>query len=461
MNLVRALRTELVNNLAFVGAGGKTTAMFRLARELETSKGNPSEAVFVTTTTHLAVDQLGLADSHYVLQSEKDLELIKKAPPKGVVLFTGRRLGGERVDGPQGNLVDHLGKIARTHQVPLLVEADGSRRRPVKAPADHEPEVPDWVEMVVVVAGLSALNQTLESKWVHRPEIFSRLSGLAIGDRITIRAIEKMLLNPDGGLKNIPPAARSAVLFNQAGLPASQGAAARVSSQLLEKFDAVLVCDLKQMHDHQVGFEDFSQEPVFAVHEKAAAILLAAGESSRFGEPKQLLDWHGEPMVRAVARTAVQAGLHQVIVVTGSHAAEVDSALAGLPVQIVHNDDWEAGQGSSVRTGVSHLGDGIGSVTFLLTDQPLVSETILRSLVEQHALMLAPIIAPQVGGQRGNPVLFDRTTFKDLSALRGDMGGRALFSKFPVTWLPWHDHSLLMDVDTPEDYEKLLSSWGR
>jgi molybdenum cofactor cytidylyltransferase len=98
-------------------------------------------------------------------------------------------------------------------------------------------------------------------------------------------------------------------------------------------------------------------------------------------------------------------------------------------------------------------------VIFLLADQPQVTPSVLRALVKRHSLDLSLIVAPQVQGQRANPVLFDRVTFPDLLALTGDVGGRGIFSKHPVTTLPWHDESLLLDVDTPEDYEK-LEGWG-
>jgi CTP:molybdopterin cytidylyltransferase MocA len=98
---------------------------------------------------------------------------------------------------------------------------------------------------------------------------------------------------------------------------------------------------------------------------------------------------------------------------------------------------------------------GAGAAIFLLADQPQVPSTILNALTEKHAQTLAPIIAPLVAGRRANPVLFDRATFPNLMALTGDVGGRAIFSKYPVTYLPWHDESLLLDVDTPEDLLKL------
>ena len=92
---------------------------------------------------------------------------------------------------------------------------------------------------------------------------------------------------------------------------------------------------------------------------------------------------------------------------------------------------------------------------FILADQPQIPTTILEALTERHAAGLAPILAPLVNGQRANPVLCDRVTFPALRGLTGDTGGRAIFGKFPVEYLPWHDERLLLDVDTPDDLDKL------
>jgi molybdenum cofactor cytidylyltransferase len=93
----------------------------------------------------------------------------------------------------------------------------------------------------------------------------------------------------------------------------------------------------------------------------------------------------------------------------------------------------------------------------LLVDQPQIPADLLRALVDTHASSLAPIVAPMVDGRRGNPVLFDRVTFPDFAGIEGDVGGRAVFSKHPVAWLPWLDASAALDVDTPADYQRLLN----
>ncbi|MBX3003376.1 MAG: nucleotidyltransferase family protein [Anaerolineales bacterium] len=190
--------------------------------------------------------------------------------------------------------------------------------------------------------------------------------------------------------------------------------------------------------------------------ERVAGIVLAGGGSSRLGQPKQLLDWKGTPFVRQVAETALAAQLGPVIVVTGAAAAEVTAALHGLAVQVVHNPDWAEGQSSSVKAGLAAVPADAAAAIFMAVDQPQLPVRLLDSLKEQHAFNQPPIVATLVDGRRSMPVLFDRSTFPDFATLHGDMGGRALFSTHQVTWFPWLDSSMAIDVDTPEDYARLL-----
>ena len=188
------------------------------------------------------------------------------------------------------------------------------------------------------------------------------------------------------------------------------------------------------------------------MHEPIAGIVLAGGASTRFGgQLKQTLVWNGEPMVRVVAKKALESGLQSVIVVTGAHTEAVQAALTGLPVKVVYNEAWEGGQSTSVRVGIKALPDKIGGALFFLADQPQIPTTLIKTLVNAHHRSLASIIAPEVSGQRGNPVLFDRRTFPALLALEGDVGGRSLFFKFSALLVPWDDPVILLDIDTEND----------
>jgi len=468
ISLKDALRFNNTGRIAFTGAGGKTTGMFQLARQL-------SSPVIVTATSHLGVWQAELADKHIVITSPGQVEQLE-SDLTGVILLTGE-LDGDKTKPVSAHALGTIRQFCTDHSIPLLIEADGSRQKPLKGWAEHEPPIPDFVDTIVQVVGLSGLGKPLNEENVHRPEIFAKLSGSKIGEFVTQDQLIQVVTHPKGGLKNIPANARRVIVLNQADTPELQSAAHGMSHALLSSFDSVVVASLKE-------------EKIFAVHEPIAGIILAAGESSRYGQPKQLLDWKGEPFVRAVAKTALDAGLSPVIVVTGANAEQVENAVKDLNVVTVRNEEWRSGQASSIREGILALtqpppslpqirqenpgfqskissvvfgggarrAEGVGGAIFLLVDQPQVTSSVIRALMEKHAEGLYRVIAPMVIDRRGNPVLFDRSTFADLLTLEGDVGGRAIFHKHRVEYLPWHDDALLLDVDTPEHYQRLISN---
>jgi molybdenum cofactor cytidylyltransferase len=437
MNLSQALRiTSKAPIVAFAGAGGKTTALFQLARELR-------QPVIVTATTHLGAWQTSLADHHIIAESVED---VIDRVFNGVTLITGP-MENNRAKPIDKSILAWLREELKRRNIPLLIEADGSQQKPLKAPAEHEPPIPEFVNLVIVVAGLSSLGKPINEEYVHRPEIFGELANQKNGATITPEDVVKVLCHPKGGLKNIPSQARRMALLNQADTPELQAAGGRMAGQLLKIYDAVLVGTLQSSN--------------LQIIENIAGIILAAGGSKRFGGTKQLLNWHGQPFVRAVAKTALDAGLSPVLVVTGADANEVERAVNDLDVNIIRNDDWQGGQGTSIRAGVQALPGKpkTGACVFLLADQPQIPASVIRALMETHANGLYPIIAPLVlMEQRANPVLFDCVTFPDLLALEGDVGGRAIFSKHKVEFMPWHDDILLLDVDKPEDYKRLVES---
>ena len=440
--LAKALRAGSTPCVAFIGAGGKTTAMFQLAGQLPTP-------VIVTATSHLGVWQIPFADKHIISETPAPLEEIEHGL-QGVILVTGP-IDGDRTAPINDDLLNWLHQFCGYHSIPLLIEADGARQRPLKAWADDEPPIPLFAEQIVQVAGLAGLGKLLNDENVHRPELFSELSGLNIGEPVTSEALVRVLVHAEGGLKNVPAGARRVALLNEADTPELQAIAHGMAQPLHSAYHSVIVSNLKR-------------EEIYAVHEPIAGIVLAAGESTRFGEPKQLLDWRGQPFVRAVAKNALDAGLSPVVVVTGASVERVVAAIKGLDVEVVRNDEWKSGQGSSIKAGILSLiqppssrAQDVGGAIFLLADQPQVTASVVRALVEKHAEGLYPIVAPMVMDRRANPVLFDRATFSDLLTLEGDVGGRAIFHKHRVEYLPWHDDRLLLDVDTPEHYRRLIS----
>ncbi len=443
LTLRNALGLNAVPRLAAVGAGGKTTFLSQLAREY-------AQGVLLTTSTHLAVEQAGMADRHLIIHAQNEIEAIFQTGIHDITLITGDEVSDGRLAGLPMEWLEMIANLADQANLPLLIEADGSRRLPIKAPADFEPAIPPWVKEVVVCAGLSGIGSPIDSGHVHRAEIVAGLTRQEPGSTVTSRTITNILTDPAGGLKNIPPNARKIALLNQADDEFRQSAGGHIAYDLIDTYDTILITSLQD-----------PSAPVKAVYAPAAAIILAAGKSTRFeGGQKVLLDWFGEPFVRQIARTALEAHLSPVIVIAGVEFDNVKKALAGLPVNVLENKNWETGQSSSIQTGLNHLPDRVRSVVFLLADQPQVSPTMIYALVERHRDTVSPIVAPLVEDRRANPVLFDRVTFDHLMALQGDTGGRAIFSKYQVDYIPWLDRVMLFNVDTQEDYARLLVAYG-
>ncbi len=324
MDLAHVLRLATSSashqTVSLVGAGGKTTALFQLARQISTSA-----PVIVTATSHLGVWQIPLADHHVIAKSIDDLQPF---PEQGVILVTGE-IDNYRTKPVDSTVLYWLRETNKKQGIPLLIEADGSRQKSVKAPAEHEPPIPEFSETVIAVAGLSTIGKPLTEEFVHRPEIFSKLSNLKIGQTITSKNIVSVLTHPQGGLKNIPPNARRVALLNQADTAELQSIGGNMARELLGEFDSVIVGSLQQNS--------------LRAFENTAGIILAAGQSTRYGSPKQLLDWKGKPFVRHIAETALHSGLWPVVVVTGFRSADVESCLKDLPVSIIHNPEYEAG----------------------------------------------------------------------------------------------------------------------
>jgi probable selenium-dependent hydroxylase accessory protein YqeC len=204
--LIEALGLEHARLVALCGAGGKTSLMLALAREMA-ARG---ERVLVTTTTKIAA-----------AEGEGPF------PPGVSISYREKSADGRKLTGHPPEEVDTFKQCG--HFDRILVEADGSRRKPLKAPAAHEPVIPSSADAAVVVAGMSGLGLPLSEETVFRAEIWSALSGTALGASVDAESFARVALHEAGLAKGCPGASRTMLFLNQVHTPGARTAAATIA----------------------------------------------------------------------------------------------------------------------------------------------------------------------------------------------------------------------------------------
>jgi len=185
------------------------------------------------------------------------------------------------------------------------------------------------------------------------------------------------------------------------------------------------------------------------------AVALAAGASARMGTQKLLLPFGNEPLVRRTVRQLLDAGFGEVLVIVGSEHEQVLAALAGLPVRHAINAEYETGMGSSFRTAIEHL-DKSDAAMFALADQPFVTAKEYRALLDVYRQHAPAIVSVRYGDVTAPPHLFGRVLFPELAQLQH--GARCVLKRHrEQTFVLDFPAELLLDIDTPEDYERARS----
>jgi molybdenum cofactor cytidylyltransferase len=188
-----------------------------------------------------------------------------------------------------------------------------------------------------------------------------------------------------------------------------------------------------------------------------AAILLAAGRGTRFGEePKLLAKVGGKALVRHAAEAAVHSTAGPVIVVTGHRAEAVQAELKGLAIQVVHNPLFADGLSTSLKAGFSVLPPEARAAIVLLGDMPFVRPELIDALVASwHDMGEPTALVPVLNGQRGNPVVLSRALQATIAELSGDIGaGAVLRGRSDVLEWPTEDSAIIQDIDTREEFAK-------
>lgn len=446
MRLTDALGVQRGDVVSFVGAGGKTTALIRLGYELM----RDGWRVLATTTTRIGEEQLELFPYAArwrinLLRGERELASLLD---QHRFIFVYQDIRGGKAQGLPEERVSRL--IDEMNADILLIEADGARKLPLKAPRPHEPVIPLDTTLVVGVAGLDAIGKPLQEVLYNPEPVLQRYGFKA--DALTQPVwLAQIMRDETLGLKNVPETARVVTLLNKADNSTLLYARGRRAAQIILRRPGVSAV--------AVGAVQRETDPIFEVHQRVAAVVLAGGLSRRMGRCKPLLPWGRSTVIERIVQTLLPFKLAEIIVVTGFKATEVEKTLKDYPVRTVFNPIYVKGEMlSSLQAGLNATSTDIGAALVVMGDQPQMSPRVVHRVLRSSAYNIDAIVAPYYMDQRGHPLLIPRKYWSSILNLKKG-APRDVINQHPITHVPIDNDSIIRDIDTPEQYaqEKRLA----
>jgi molybdenum cofactor cytidylyltransferase len=439
MKLALAFGVTRGEVVSLVGAGGKSTTLAALGHELAAQGWR----VVATTTTRVGLAQLDWFPR--AMNSATEAQRLSAALTEDHFVFVYDHIAGEKVMGVDLSWVSWA--LDALDADILLIEADGARRLPFKAPHSHEPVIVPETTLVVPVAHLAALGQPLDDDHVYNAAAMIARYGFPEGAPVKSPWVAQVLRDPTLGLKNVPENARVVGWLN--GVPATGylRGRARLIARLM----------LREPKVYAVALGDAAApEPVCEVQRRVGAIVLAGGLSRRMGEPKVLLPWaEGRSILAHILEQIRLAKVDEITVVTGHHADQVAAVAAGCGAAAVHNPDYATGEMlSSLKAGLRAQPASIAAALIVLGDQPRVQPRVIGKLLAAYFEGRGEIVVPSYQMRRGHPILVDRRYWQEILALPPEGAPRDVINAYAdrIAYVEVDTDSLLRDVDTPDDY---------
>ncbi|HZK29178.1 MAG TPA: selenium cofactor biosynthesis protein YqeC [Clostridia bacterium] len=457
-----------------IGGGGKTTTLLELFADSLRGRS------ILTTTTAMGAPRANNRISP-PLPSGCDLlpglDRISLSPPEESGVWFGPAFEGisdkyRGIDRQELDTWIRDRRRAKDGETVVLCEADGSKRKPLKAHADHEPVIAKTTDLTLIVFGLSGIGRPLDETVVHRSHLFTEQTGLQPGSPIQLLNLLSLIENGHF-LKNIPKTSRVAVVFNQTDCldeslrDRKQLAAFARRALATSRIDAVF---FNALFDH-VRHTMYGVQRLDDKRPPFSAVLMAAGMSTRMGDPNKLLLPLGDKtLVLHTLSNVLKSDVRDLVIVTGYESEilerELRRGLAAyapkdIRVTFVENKIYMDGQASSVALGTQYLAKESDACFYIPADQPFISPLLMRHLAEESEP--GKIMVPVRAGKRSSPALFDRVFYDELSALKGDLGGRQVIHNHEDRVIEIADTGDALesfDLDTPEDYRKLLDLIG-
>jgi molybdenum cofactor cytidylyltransferase len=427
--------------VAFTGAGGKTSTLIALGHEL----AEAGQRVLATTTTRIGADQLELMP--HGLTFDSDVPTISAALNEHRFVFLYRDIRQKKVYGPALSHIPRL--LDSVDSDVLLIEADGARGLPLKAPKPHEPVIPVETTLVVPIASLSVLGQPLDEQHVYNAGAIDERYGFGLGNRVKSPWVAQVIRDDELGLRGVPEKARVIALLNQVPAHGYLRARARLIAQFILRSTRVQGVALGSVR---------ASDPILEVQRHIGAVVLAAGMSKRMGQSKVLLPWSGrKTIIEHILDQLVLARIQHITVVTGHRSGDLRERVGHLATSVVYNPHYASGEMlSSLKAGLSAMPSHISAALVVLGDQPRLQPRVVMQVLTAYAEGAGTIVAPSYQMRRGHPILIDRRYWPEILDLPDDGAPRDVIDrhKDSIAYVNVDTDSVLRDIDTPQDYQQ-------
>ncbi len=441
MKLHEAFEVARGDVVAFVGGGGKTSALVGLGYELMEAGWR----VLATTTTYIDEEQLSLMP--FSMRYTGDTDRISDALNEHRFVFLYDSIQDGKVLAPRVDWTPRL--LDGVDSDVLLIEADKSDGRSFKAPLANEPAIPNETSLVVPVVALNVLGKSFDATHVYNFQAMSDKYGFYPGQVVHAPWIGQILRDEEMGLKNVPERARVVAFLNQT----NEKGYSRQRARLIARGA------LKGSRIHSVAIGSVrAARPVYEVQRSVGAVVLAAGLSTRMGEHKMLLPWVDEkPIILHIVEQLIRSKLDEIVVVTGHGADDVKRLLLPLEVNVVHNRKFKTGEMlSSLKVGIGALSASCSAAMLVLGDQPRLEPKVVYRVLKTYAENTSQIVAPSYDKRRGHPMIIGRDYWQEILDVPESDSLRTVLNAHndKILYVDVGTDSVLRDVDTPFDYNQ-------
>jgi len=438
MKLQQAFELSRGDVVAFIGAGGKTSALIGIGYEL----AEAGWRVLATTTTAIKEEQLQLmpATRHYAADSFYISEALSQ---HGFVFLHDAIRDGQ----VYGATMDRIREILDTVDSDiLLVEADGAQGLPLKAPFDGEPLIPDAATLVIPIASLGALGKPLDEAHIYNPQAMIEKYGFYAGSEVRSPWIAQVLRDEELGLRGIPEKARVIAFLNQTPSDGYLRDRARLIAKLVLKSPRLQGVALGSVR---------ASNPICEVQRPIGAIILADNKLCGLEQPEMLQPWtKSKTVIEHIVERLIRSRLEQIVVVAGYYADEIKRLLKPLGIKVMYNRAYKTGNLlGSFKVGLRAMPEHIAASLVVFGHQSQIQPRVLYQLMMAYAEGKGELVVPRYQMRQGYPVLIGRRYWPDLMKQRQVISFSEAINRYSgeMTYLDVDTESVLQAQDTLPD----------